>query len=165
MVTNTYSLDDINDGYQDMLDGKNIRGVIKFDRSGLVEPLQHRLDHRAERPQLRGGQPVEHHAAHQLGVPRRGGLQRRTPAVGQLDGRAAPVVAAAVALDQAAATHPAQLMRQPALLPRQDLAEFVDPLRPAFRQRDQHVVVASDSSQSCCSWRCIAVCSRLAIAR
>jgi S-(hydroxymethyl)glutathione dehydrogenase/alcohol dehydrogenase len=30
MVTNTYSLDDINDGYQDMLDGKNIRGVVKF---------------------------------------------------------------------------------------------------------------------------------------
>ena len=30
MVTNTYSLDNINDGYQDMLDGKNIRGVIKF---------------------------------------------------------------------------------------------------------------------------------------
>jgi S-(hydroxymethyl)glutathione dehydrogenase / alcohol dehydrogenase len=30
MVTNTYSLDDINDGYQDMLDGKNIRGVITF---------------------------------------------------------------------------------------------------------------------------------------
>jgi S-(hydroxymethyl)glutathione dehydrogenase / alcohol dehydrogenase len=32
MVTNTYSLDDIN-GYQDMLDGKNIRGVIKFTES------------------------------------------------------------------------------------------------------------------------------------
>jgi S-(hydroxymethyl)glutathione dehydrogenase/alcohol dehydrogenase len=30
MVTNTYPLEDINDGYQDMLDGKNIRGVIKF---------------------------------------------------------------------------------------------------------------------------------------
>jgi NDMA-dependent alcohol dehydrogenase len=30
MVTNTYRLDDINDGYQDMLDGKNIRGVITF---------------------------------------------------------------------------------------------------------------------------------------
>src|SRR5690349_8802669 len=30
MVTNTYSLENINDGYQDMLDGKNIRGVIKF---------------------------------------------------------------------------------------------------------------------------------------
>ena len=33
MVTNTYSLDDINDGYQDMLDGKNIRGVITFDEA------------------------------------------------------------------------------------------------------------------------------------
>jgi S-(hydroxymethyl)glutathione dehydrogenase / alcohol dehydrogenase len=33
MVTNTYSLDDINDGYQDMIDGKNIRGVIKFTES------------------------------------------------------------------------------------------------------------------------------------
>jgi Zn-dependent alcohol dehydrogenase len=30
MVTNTYSLENINDGYRDMLDGKNIRGVIKF---------------------------------------------------------------------------------------------------------------------------------------
>jgi S-(hydroxymethyl)glutathione dehydrogenase/alcohol dehydrogenase len=33
MVTSIYSLDNINDGYQDMLDGKNIRGVIKFDES------------------------------------------------------------------------------------------------------------------------------------
>ena len=33
MVTNTYALEDINDGYQDMLDGKNIRGVIKFTES------------------------------------------------------------------------------------------------------------------------------------
>ena len=31
MVTNTYSLENINDGYQDMLDGKNIRGVVTFD--------------------------------------------------------------------------------------------------------------------------------------
>jgi alcohol dehydrogenase/S-(hydroxymethyl)glutathione dehydrogenase/alcohol dehydrogenase len=31
MVTNTYRLEDINQGYQDMLDGKNIRGVIRFD--------------------------------------------------------------------------------------------------------------------------------------
>ena len=30
MVTRTYSLEQINDGYQDMLDGKNIRGVIRF---------------------------------------------------------------------------------------------------------------------------------------
>ncbi|MET4049077.1 alcohol dehydrogenase [Rhodococcus sp. 1163] len=30
MVTKTYALDDINTGYQDMLEGKNIRGVIKF---------------------------------------------------------------------------------------------------------------------------------------
>jgi Zn-dependent alcohol dehydrogenase len=28
MVTRTYPLDDINAGYQDMLDGKNIRGVL-----------------------------------------------------------------------------------------------------------------------------------------
>ncbi len=33
MITNTYSLDNINDGYQDMIDGKNIRGVIKFSES------------------------------------------------------------------------------------------------------------------------------------
>jgi S-(hydroxymethyl)glutathione dehydrogenase/alcohol dehydrogenase len=31
LVTRTYSLDDINQGYQDMRDGKNIRGVITFD--------------------------------------------------------------------------------------------------------------------------------------
>jgi S-(hydroxymethyl)glutathione dehydrogenase/alcohol dehydrogenase len=31
MVTTTYSLDDINQGYQDMRDAKNIRGVITFD--------------------------------------------------------------------------------------------------------------------------------------
>jgi len=33
MVTNTYSLENVNDGYQDMLDGKNIRGVVTFDES------------------------------------------------------------------------------------------------------------------------------------
>jgi S-(hydroxymethyl)glutathione dehydrogenase/alcohol dehydrogenase len=31
LVTRTYSLDDINQGYRDMRDGKNIRGVITFD--------------------------------------------------------------------------------------------------------------------------------------
>ena len=31
MVTQTYSLDQINEGYQAMRDGKNIRGVITFD--------------------------------------------------------------------------------------------------------------------------------------
>jgi S-(hydroxymethyl)glutathione dehydrogenase/alcohol dehydrogenase len=31
LITNTYSLDEINEGYQDMRDGKNIRGVIVFD--------------------------------------------------------------------------------------------------------------------------------------
>ena len=30
IVTNTYRLEDINQGYQDMLDGKNIRGVIRY---------------------------------------------------------------------------------------------------------------------------------------
>ena len=30
MISNTYSLEQINDGYQDMLDGKNLRGVIKY---------------------------------------------------------------------------------------------------------------------------------------
>ena len=30
LVTRTYSLDDINQGYQDMRDGKNIRGVVTF---------------------------------------------------------------------------------------------------------------------------------------
>jgi NDMA-dependent alcohol dehydrogenase len=31
LITRTYTLDQINDGYQDMRDGKNIRGVITFD--------------------------------------------------------------------------------------------------------------------------------------
>jgi S-(hydroxymethyl)glutathione dehydrogenase / alcohol dehydrogenase len=30
MVTNTYTLENINDGYADMIDGKNIRGVVTF---------------------------------------------------------------------------------------------------------------------------------------
>ena len=33
MITTTYKLEDINAGYADMLDGKNIRGVITFDES------------------------------------------------------------------------------------------------------------------------------------
>jgi S-(hydroxymethyl)glutathione dehydrogenase/alcohol dehydrogenase len=31
LITQTYSLDQINEGYADMRDGKNIRGVIVFD--------------------------------------------------------------------------------------------------------------------------------------
>ena len=31
MVTNTYTLDQVNEGYRDLLDGRNIRGVIVFD--------------------------------------------------------------------------------------------------------------------------------------
>ncbi|MGH9098045.1 MAG: alcohol dehydrogenase, partial [Acidimicrobiales bacterium] len=31
LVTRTYSLDQINEGYQDMRDGKVIRGVVTFD--------------------------------------------------------------------------------------------------------------------------------------
>ena len=30
LITTTYSLDQINEGYQDMRDGKNIRGVILY---------------------------------------------------------------------------------------------------------------------------------------
>ena len=30
LITKTYTLDEINQGYQDMHDGKNIRGVIKY---------------------------------------------------------------------------------------------------------------------------------------
>jgi S-(hydroxymethyl)glutathione dehydrogenase/alcohol dehydrogenase len=30
MITNTYKLGDINQGYQDMRDGKNIRGVLIY---------------------------------------------------------------------------------------------------------------------------------------
>ena len=31
LITKTYTLDQINEGYQDMRDGKNIRGVVTFD--------------------------------------------------------------------------------------------------------------------------------------
>jgi Zn-dependent alcohol dehydrogenase len=31
LITQTYTLDQINQGYQDMLDGKNIRGLILHD--------------------------------------------------------------------------------------------------------------------------------------
>jgi S-(hydroxymethyl)glutathione dehydrogenase/alcohol dehydrogenase len=31
LVTNTYTLDRINEGYDDMVAGKNIRGVLVFD--------------------------------------------------------------------------------------------------------------------------------------
>jgi S-(hydroxymethyl)glutathione dehydrogenase/alcohol dehydrogenase len=31
LITNTYKLEDVNLGYQDMLEGKNIRGVILHD--------------------------------------------------------------------------------------------------------------------------------------
>jgi len=31
LITQTYTLDQVNEGYQDLLDGKNIRGVIVFD--------------------------------------------------------------------------------------------------------------------------------------
>jgi S-(hydroxymethyl)glutathione dehydrogenase/alcohol dehydrogenase len=31
MVTNRYKLGDINQGYQDMRDGKNIRGILVYD--------------------------------------------------------------------------------------------------------------------------------------
>ena len=30
LITTTYTLDQINQGYQDLLDGKNIRGVIRY---------------------------------------------------------------------------------------------------------------------------------------
>ncbi len=33
MITRTYRLEDINSGYQDMLDGNNIRGVVRFDEA------------------------------------------------------------------------------------------------------------------------------------
>jgi S-(hydroxymethyl)glutathione dehydrogenase/alcohol dehydrogenase len=31
MITNRYKLGDLNQGYQDMREGKNIRGIIVFD--------------------------------------------------------------------------------------------------------------------------------------
>ena len=31
LVTNTYSLDEINQGFEDMRNGKNIRGVLIYD--------------------------------------------------------------------------------------------------------------------------------------
>jgi alcohol dehydrogenase (nicotinoprotein) len=31
LITKTYTLDEINQGYQDLLDGKNVRGVIRYE--------------------------------------------------------------------------------------------------------------------------------------
>ncbi|MGH8979763.1 MAG: alcohol dehydrogenase, partial [Acidimicrobiales bacterium] len=31
LVTRTYKLEDVNEGYQDLRDGKNVRGLILFD--------------------------------------------------------------------------------------------------------------------------------------
>jgi S-(hydroxymethyl)glutathione dehydrogenase/alcohol dehydrogenase len=31
LITTTYTLDQVNQGYQDLLDGKNIRGVIRYE--------------------------------------------------------------------------------------------------------------------------------------
>ncbi len=31
MVTTEYTLEEVNQGYQDMRDGKNIRGVIRYE--------------------------------------------------------------------------------------------------------------------------------------
>ena len=33
LITRRYKLDEVNEGYQDMLDGKNIRGVIRYDEA------------------------------------------------------------------------------------------------------------------------------------
>ena len=43
LITTTYTLDQINQGYQDLLDGKNIRGVIRYALSGLTCPAGSRL--------------------------------------------------------------------------------------------------------------------------
>jgi len=33
LITTTYTLDQVNQGYQDLLDGKNVRGVILYGSS------------------------------------------------------------------------------------------------------------------------------------
>ena len=33
LVTHTYPLSDINEGYQDMRDGKNVRGMVLYDHA------------------------------------------------------------------------------------------------------------------------------------
>ncbi len=81
MVTNTCTLENINDGYQDMLDGKNIRGVIKFTEKELVtgaHPPRSSSREHARRPPLRGAQIAGSNTArpHQLDVRR----ARRRPA-------------------------------------------------------------------------------------
>jgi S-(hydroxymethyl)glutathione dehydrogenase/alcohol dehydrogenase len=35
LITSTYTLDQVNQGYQDLEDGKNIRGVIRYDTAPL----------------------------------------------------------------------------------------------------------------------------------
>ena len=33
LVTTTYTLDQVNQGYKDMLDGKNLRGIITYEEA------------------------------------------------------------------------------------------------------------------------------------
>ena len=40
LITQTYTLDQVNEGYQDLIDGKNIRGVIVFDRPSGQDQLR-----------------------------------------------------------------------------------------------------------------------------
>jgi len=35
LITKTYTLDQVNEGYDDLVAGKNIRGVIKYDTAPL----------------------------------------------------------------------------------------------------------------------------------
>jgi Zn-dependent alcohol dehydrogenase len=39
MVTRTYALEGVNDGYQDMRDGVNIRGVLVLDEALAASPV------------------------------------------------------------------------------------------------------------------------------
>ena len=37
LITTTYTLDQVNEGYEDLIDGKNIRGVIRYDTAPLED--------------------------------------------------------------------------------------------------------------------------------
>ena len=36
LITTTYTLDQVNEGYDDLINGKNIRGVIRYDTAPLA---------------------------------------------------------------------------------------------------------------------------------
>ena len=77
------------------------------------------------------------------------------PGLGERDEGASPVGRALLPLHQPAALHAGELMRQPALLPVQRVADLErpQPLPAASLSCDEHLVLRQVSPESCCSCR------------